>query len=91
MFADCRKKTSNRDPRKQKETCAFYNPGDARGNQCTVDALDHGGALLGQSRGLLIYTFHKIIHVQGIPLPIWLGRIRGGGVCELESSQKPEQ
>lgn len=46
---------------------------------CTVDALDHGGALVGQSWGLLIYTFHKIIHVQGIPLPIWLGRTQGGG------------
>lgn len=58
----------------------------------------HGGqagsrrGLVGQSRGLLIYTFHKIIHVRGIPLPIWLVRTRVGGVfMELESSQKTEQ
>lgn len=45
--------------------------------------------LAGQSWGLLIYTFHKIIHVQEIPLPIWLVRTRMGGVfMELESSQK---
>ncbi len=56
-----------------------------------VGELGHGG-LVGQSRGLLIYTFHKIIHVQGIPLPIWLVRTRVGGVfMELESSQKTEQ
>lgn len=55
----------------------------------------HGGragsrrGLVGQSRGLLIYTFHKIIHVRGIPLPIWLVRTRVGGVfMELEPSQK---
>lgn len=48
--------------------------------------------LVGQSRGLLIYTFHKIIHVRGIPLPIWLVRTRVGGVfMELEASQKTER
>lgn len=84
-------KKSYSDPRKQKQTCGFYDPSDARGNQRTADALDHGGALVGQSWGLLIYTFRKIIHVQGIPLPIWLGRTREGGVFEAEASQKPEQ
>lgn len=50
----------------------------------------HGG-LSGhnQLRGLLIYTFHKIIHVRGIPLLIWLGRTRAGGVfVEAEPRQK---
>lgn len=45
--------------------------------------------LVGQSRELLIYTFHKTIHVRGIPLPIWLVRTRVGGVfMELESRQE---
>lgn len=55
----------------------------------------HGGragsrrGLVGQSRELLIYTYRKIIHVRGIPLPIWLVRTRVGGVfMEVQSSQK---
>lgn len=35
--------------RKQKETCSFHSPSDARGNGRTADALDHGEALVGQS------------------------------------------
>lgn len=48
--------------------------------------------LVGQSQELLIYTFHKTIHVRGIPLPIWLVRTRVGGVfMELESRQEKKQ
>lgn len=63
-----------------------------RGNKsfplCGGQAWSQRGST-GQWRGLLIYTFHKIIHVRGIQLPIWLGRTRVGGVfMELEPSQK---
>lgn len=63
-----------------------------RGNKsfplCSGQAWSQRGSA-GQWRGLLIYTFHKIIHVRGIPLPIWLGRTRAGGVfMEPEPSQK---
>lgn len=52
---------------------------------CTVGWLSGHNQL----RGLLIYTFHEIIQVRGIPLPIWLGRTREGGVfMEAEPRQK---
>lgn len=94
MFAQRRKKSYS-DPRKQRKTCGFLQSGWCKRKSafsCTVDTPDHGGALVGQSWGLLIYTFHKTIHVQGIPLPIWLGRTRGrGGGTGVQSKTRTDK
>lgn len=79
--------------KKTNSSSGFTIPACYEGEAETSPHSERAGSrrgLVGQSRGLLIYTFHKIIHVRGIPLPIWLVRTRVGGVfMEVESGQKP--
>lgn len=94
LFAFCRSKGQKVKQCLEKTSQWFHNVSMLREEIKKKISL-HGGragsrrGLVGQSRGLLIYTFHKIIHVRGIPLPIWLVRTRGGrGVYGVRSKKQ---